>query len=104
MTSPRDGGGAPKDASTTYTDRDHHHNDRASFDSSGTGRQQVDNALYEIRRRPYRPTCGIGAYHRRDQHHRTVKWICRELWAHLDADGRTAAQLLVATAEAAAND
>ncbi len=40
MPSPRDGGGAPKDASTTYTDTSHHHNDRATSNSIGSGRQQ----------------------------------------------------------------
>ncbi|WP_204801896.1 hypothetical protein [Mycobacterium riyadhense] len=67
-------------------------------------RQAAHDALAEIRRRPYRHTVGIGALHLRDGTRRGIRYACRELWPHLTAAGRTAAQTLVATAEAAASD
>jgi hypothetical protein len=104
--SPEDGGGpvttrAPhnessSDSATTTT--------TLGLNDTVTSREAVDVALAEIRRRPYKPTCGIGAYHLRDGHRRGVRYACRELWAHLTADGRSAAELLVALAEAAADD
>jgi hypothetical protein len=51
-----------------------------------------------------RPSTGLRAAGLRDGHRRGVAYACRELWAYLDGDGRSAAAALVAQAEAAVDE